>query len=582
MSATTENISSARAVTSGKRRIPVTIRGLRLGTGLVLFVYVITHLSNHALGLISLEAMEAGREYFLLAWRNPVGSVLLIGSLLVHMMLALYAVYRRRRLKMSVGEAVQFILGFAAPILLVGHILGTRAALQLYDTDDTYAYVLLALWVDDPTHGIRQSSATVIIWIHACIGIYYWLRLRPWFARALAWLYGFALLIPVLGLLGFVNGGRAVGQLVANDPGFRLDLALDTNAPTPDQAAQLGVLEDRIFIFLGALLVGTLLARAIRLYAERRRGVLSITYPAGRIAEAAPGSSVLDVSLLNDIPHASVCGGRGRCSTCRVRVNSDLAALPEPSDAELKVLRRVKAAPDVRLACQLRPTDDISVTPLLPPNASPRDGFAKAASTQGQEQEIAVLFADIRGFTSLSEQKLPYDVVFILNRYFRSMGEAIEGAGGRVDKFIGDGIMALFGVDQNAKQGCATALQAARAMAYRLDELNDLLKADLPTPLRIGIGIHVGPAIVGEMGYASATSITAIGDTVNTASRLESKTKEYGVQLVISQQVAELGGIENPVWPSEDTEVRGRKEPLRVYIIDDARELPERKNTQSR
>ncbi len=218
----------------------------------------------------------------------------------------------------------------------------------------------------------------------------------------------------------------------------------------------------------------------------------------------------------------------------------------------------------------------------LPPNASPRDGFAKAASTQGEEQEIAVLFADIRGFTSLSEQKLPYDVVFILNRYFRSMGEAIEGAGGRVDKFIGDGIMALFGVDQSAEQGCATALQAARAMAQRLDELNDLLKADLPTPLRIGIGIHVGPAIVGEMGYASATSITAIGDTVNTASRLESKTKEYGVQLVISQQVAELGGIENPVWPSEDTEVRGRKEPMRVYIIDDARELPERKNAQSR
>jgi adenylate cyclase len=574
VSATTGQVTSTAAVKRGKSR--VTVRGLRLGTGLILFTYVLTHLLNHALGLISLEAMETGREYFLLAWRNPVGSVLLIGSLLVHMMLALHAVYLRRRLKMPPAEALQLILGFAAPILLVSHMLGTRAAFQLYDTDDTYTYVLLAVWVDDPTHGIRQTSATLIIWIHACIGLYYWLRLKPWFARAIAWLYGLALLIPVLGLLGFVNGGRAVGQLIANDPGFRLDVALDTNAPTAEQAIALGVLEDRIFITLAAMLAVTLIARAFRLYAERRRGVIRITYPAGRTIETAPGSSVLEASLFNDIPHAAVCGGRGRCSTCRVRVNSDLAVLPSPSDAESRVLRRVRAAPDMRLACQLRPTVNISVTPLLPPNANPRDGFATTASTQIQEQEIAVLFADIRGFTTLSEQKLPYDIVFILNRYFRSMGEAIEGAGGHVDKFIGDGIMALFGVDASPEHGSATAIEAARAMARRLDELNDLLKADLPAPLRIGIGIHVGPAIVGEMGYARATSITAIGDTVNTASRLEAKTKEYGAQLVISQRVAELGGVENPDWPSEDTEVRGRKEPMRVYIIDDARDLPER------
>ncbi len=575
MSATTGQITSPQALNTGKRRFPVTLRGLRLWTGVILFVYVTTHLGNHALGLISLEAMEEGRKYFLLAWRNPVGSVLLLGSLLLHMMLALNAIYRRRQLKMPVGEALQLILGFAAPILLVSHLLGTRTAVELYGTNDTYAYVLMALWVDDPFHGLKQTAATIIIWVHACIGLYYWLRLRPWFAAAMAWLYGLALLVPVLGLLGFVNGGRAVGALAADDPGFRLDLAFEVNAPTREQAAQLGALENQIFILLAALLVGTLVARGIRLYAERRRGFVRVSYPAGRVVETAPGSSVLEASMLNDIPHASVCGGRGRCSTCRVRVNSDLAVLPEASDDERKVLRRVKAAPDVRLACQLRPTEDISVTPLLPPNANPRDGFAKTASTQGQEQEIAILFADIRGFTTLSEQKLPYDVVFILNRYFRSMGEAIEGAGGRVDKFIGDGIMALFGVDQSAERGCETALQAARTMAERLDELNDLLRADLPAPLRIGIGIHVGPAIVGEMGYARATSITAIGDTVNTASRLESKTKEYGAQLIISQRVVELCALENAAWRSEDTEVRGRQEPMRIYILDDARELPD-------
>ncbi|CAN0600024.1 unnamed protein product, partial [Laminaria digitata] len=168
-------------------------------------------------------------------------------------------------------------------------------------------------------------------------------------------------------------------------------------------------------------------------------------------------------------PRAAVCGGRGRCSTCRIRVNGPLENLSEPDESEQKVLRRVGAAPDVRLACQTRTSSDTSVTPLLPPNATPRDGFAKSAAMQGQEQEISILFADIRGFTSFSEQKLPYDVVFLLNRYFRSMGEAIEGAGGRVDKFIGDGIMALFGVDENAQQGATSALKAAQGMSEKLD-----------------------------------------------------------------------------------------------------------------
>ncbi|MFB0923620.1 MAG: hypothetical protein QMB76_09060, partial [Alphaproteobacteria bacterium] len=205
----------ARPKKAGNLRIPVTKRGLRLGSGLILFAFVVTHLANHALGLISLEAMELGRKYFLLLWRNPVGTMLFVGALLVHMAFALYAVYSRRRLKMSIGEALQLILGFAAPVLLVIHLLGTRAAVQLYGTDDTYAYVLLALWVDNPVSGVRQTAATLIVWVHACIGLYYWLRLKPWFMRILPWLYGVALLVPVLGLLGFVSAGRAVGRLAA-------------------------------------------------------------------------------------------------------------------------------------------------------------------------------------------------------------------------------------------------------------------------------------------------------------------------------------------------------------------------------
>lgn len=554
-------------------RLKISKRGLRLGSGLILFVFVLTHLTNHALGLISLEAMEAGRRYFLLAWRNPVGTTLFVGALLVHMMFALHALYSRRRLKMSIGEALQLILGFAAPVLLVSHVLGTRAAMQTFDTADTYTYVLMALWVDDPMSGLRQTAATLVVWVHACIGIYYWLRLKPWFARSLAWLYGLAILFPVLGLLGFVSAGQTVARLIENDPGLRLDIQIDTNAPTADQIEFLYFLETQILLGLGALLLLTLIARGIRLYIESRRDIVRIRYPEGRNVSVPPGTTILEASQINDIPHASVCGGRGRCSTCRVRVNGPLEDLPAPDEAELKVLRRVGAAPDVRLACQTRPLKDISVTPLLPPNASPRDGFAKSAAMQGQEQEIAILFADIRGFTSFSEQKLPYDVVFVLNRYFRSMGEAIEQAGGRVDKFIGDGIMALFGVDGTAADGATAALLAAQGMSAQLDELNRLLEADLPSPLRIGIGIHIGPAIVGEMGYGPAISVTAIGDTVNTAARLEAKTKDFGAQLIVSEQLSGIGGLDTKGLRSEEIEVRGRREPMSIYVFDDAKEL---------
>ena len=179
-----------------------------------------------------------------------------------------------------------------------------------------------------------------------------------------------------------------------------------------------------------------------------------------------------------------------------------------------------RAPPNVRLACQTRPTHPVQVIPLLTQGSS-RDSHARAGYLQGREQEIAILFADLRAFTKLAHQRLPYDTVFLLNRYFRAMGMAVDAAGGHLDKFIGDGVMALFGIGGSREDACRRALGAARQMSINLQELNRSLAPELKEPLRIGIGIHAGPAIVGEMGYARATTLTAIGDTVNTASRLE-------------------------------------------------------------
>jgi adenylate cyclase len=257
-----------------------------------------------------------------------------------------------------------------------------------------------------------------------------------------------------------------------------------------------------------------------------------------------------------------------------VRVRGERHSIEPPSANELRVLQRIGARPNIRLACMLRPRGPVEVTPLLPPLALAAEGRRRVDFVQGSEREIAILFADIRGFTALAEGRLPYDVVFVLNRYFAAMGRAIESAGGRVDKFIGDGVMALFGIESGTRAGCREALAAARLMSQRLGELNLSLKAELDRPLRIGIGIHCGPVIVGEMGYGSATAITAIGDAVNTASRLEALTKEYNCELVVSEETAARAGLDLSDFPRHDIEIRGRREMLGVTTFERAADLP--------
>ena len=474
-------------------------------------------------------------------------SPILSASILVHLALAYHAIYLRRGWRMPLPEAIQLLLGIAIPPLLVIHVLGTGVASEIHGTDDTYAYVLLALWVHDPAVAVRQAALTLIVWGHACIGLHYWLRLKSWYLRARPYLYAGALLLPVFSLLGFVSAGRSVAVL-NEEPGWREALLAELNAPSPEDLATFLTAERWILTGLVAVLVAVLAARGVRHRVESRSTGYGSAIRAGARSRIAPGTTVLEASRANGIPHASVCGGAAAARPAGCASMRTGASFRPLSPEERRVLDRIGVPPDVRLACQLRPRADLAVTPLLPPNVGPADGLRAAAAMQGEERTITVLFADIRGFTGLAETKLPYDVVFVLNRYFRSMGEAIEAAGGRVDKFIGDGIMALFGIDTAPGAGAAQALAAAKGMAEALRDLNRLLESDLPAPLRIGIGLHVGPAIVGEMGYAPAVSVTAVGDTVNTASRLESMSKEFAAQLVVSADVAAEAGADLSAW----------------------------------
>ena len=170
--------------------------------------------------------------------------------MVVHLGLAYYAIYRRRGWRMPVPEAVQLLLGIAIPPLLVIHVLGTAANNRMFGTDDTYAYVLLALWVHDPSVALRQAAATVIVWGHACIGLHYWLRLKSWYPRVRPYLYAGALLLPVFSLLGFVSAGRTVAAL-NEEPGWREALLTDVNAPALEDLAVFLTVERWTLIGLG-------------------------------------------------------------------------------------------------------------------------------------------------------------------------------------------------------------------------------------------------------------------------------------------------------------------------------------------
>lgn len=549
-------------------------RRLRLISGVVLFTYVLTHFVNHALGLVSLEALEHGRQMFLWLWRNPLGTTILYGALIVHLLLALWAIYRRRSFRrMPRAEVVQLVFGLTIVPLLAKHVLGTRFANMTFGIEDSYVYVLLNLWVFDPGQALQQAVALTIAWVHGCLGLYFWLRLRAGYERVQPLLYAGALLVPVLALVGFYVAGRDVAVL-ARDPEWLRSTVAAMNLPPPDRVAAFLRWQDFTIIGFGAALGLTLAARAIRMAVERRHEVVRILYPGAREIAVRRGTSVLEASQLAGIPHASVCGGRGRCSTCRVRITRGLDAQPPPAPQESAVLHRIAAPPNVRLACQLRPEGDVAVVPLLPSSASARDARPRHKVQEGDERIVAVLFADLRDFTSIAEHRLPYDTVFVLNRYFAVIGHAAESAGGRVDKFIGDGMMALFGIDTPADVAARQALEAARTISLALHDLNATLAHDLEQPLRIGIGVHAGPVVVGEMGYGRAVSLTAIGDTINTASRLEALTKDFAAELVVSDATAELAGVELSQVPVRTVEIRGRREPLTVRAVARASDLP--------
>ena len=543
---------------------PLTLRRLRLASGLVLFGYVLSHLANHALGNVSLAAMEDGLDLVTALWLNPLGLTLLYGALLVHLLLGLQALYASRFFRWRSSEILQLVSGLLIPPLLVSHIAGTRIAFVTAGLDKGYAQELYTFWVASPQLGLMQAAVLVVAWIHGCAGLHFWLRLKPGFGRAAPGLLAVAVLMPVLALLGFVQGGRAILAL-AQDPAWRATALQPIHVGRPDQVARLAGIRDGMLLTYAGLVAAVIVARGLRTLAEVTRGTVRLSYPDGRVVRVPRGTSVLEASRRNRIPHASVCGGRGRCSTCRIRVTDGSDGAPDPGRAERAVLERIGAGPGVRLACQFRPETDLAVVPLLPPQPRLRRTDLLDRAESGEERFIVAMFVDLRGSTRLAEERLPYDTVFIINRFLGAVGDAVRDAGGSTNQFLGDGLLALFGLETEPEQAARDALRAVDRIAESVAALNRLLAADLEHILRYGIGVHAGPAIVGEMGDATDARFTALGDTVNVASRLQGLTKRLGCVAVVSEAVYRAARLAPETI--RDVAVDGRSDSVRVNVL---------------
>jgi adenylate cyclase len=551
---------------------------LRLTSGLILFSFAATHFLNHALGLISLELMHDAQQWRWVVTRSWPGTVILVSALFSHVALGLYKLARRATLRLSAWELAQLGLGVTIPFLLLPHIVNTRIARVYFGVQDTYLYELARLW---PQNALLQSLLLLLVWAHGCLGLHKWLTFRSWYRYAEPLFIVVAIAIPVLALCGFMISGRAIAELTKNPEQFN-HLKELTHWPSP--AAQDALAEYRLDV---RLIFGSALALALGAFIWRRLASttaprITVTYADGPTIRTSVGPTLLEISRLHRVPHAAACGGRARCSTCRVRIERSEKRLAPPAFAEAFTLASIGAEPRVRLACQIRPRSSLTVSKLVreavlsPSHTAPNDSDAA-----GAEKPLAIMMVDLRGYTQMAQGRLPYDVVYVLNEFFTAVGNAIVTHGGTIDKFLGDGLLAFFGREGGVQAGCRGALRAARAIDLALDHVNAKLEAELGHPLRVAIGLHAGQCIIGRIGFGASRDVTVIGNAVNVASRLEALAKEHGVQIMVSKEVIDSVDWTGSEGQTLEVEVRGVVSKMQVMGVMRGRDLPIRILTQS-
>ena len=530
-------------------------RDLRLCSGVILFIYVAVHLVNHALGLISIAAAERGLRVAVAVWQSPPGTLVLYGAAGTHIALAFLALYQRRTLRMPPLELLRIALGISIPTLLIAHAVGTRLAFEMYRHPPDYAHVVWMLW-----HSGREGRQIVLLvpgWLHGCLGINFAFGERVSYRRLRLPLFGAALLLPVLAVLGFLSMLKEV-SLLAQDPAWVGTTAVELGEV---QRIALGNVRDGLIALYFGLIAAVFIARTTRqIVAQRRGSLVSISYP-GRSVRVPRGWSVLEASRSHHIAHVSRCGGRARCSTCRVRVVAGEDQCPPPTEDERRTLLRINAPAGTRLACQLRPQGDVSVALLL----SSVGHASHHSQSDAVELEIAVMLVDFR-CGQPERRLLPHDLLYALNRFSEIVGDTSRAAGGLPNQFMGDRVMVLFGLGVASLEANRQALLAAAQLDLRLDALRVELRRELGCETGHVIHLHTGMAAVGETGDHLTRTVTAAGSAINVVRQLAAIDERCTTQRVAGQEEGRIV-VSRPVWIAAQRE----PQPLRWH----ERELPD-------
>jgi len=396
------------------------------------------------------------------------------------------------------------------------------------------------------------------------MGLHFAFSRRPIYRRLRFVLFAVALLLPVLSALGFI----AMGRELASNPA-----AVDASLQylSPENAAQrlaIAQWKDNLLNWYFCIIGAAFVARQIRNLLERRgKQLITVSFP-GRNVRVPRGWSVLEASRSFHLPHASMCGGRARCSTCRVRITAGSKVCPPPAADERATLDRIGASPDVRLACQLRPQGDIAVTPLV---RTARPVYRQTAPQRSGEREIAVLYCDFRNRADLAIDHLPEDVLYIVTLFVEGVGNAVRAHGGHMSSLDQDSICALFGVDRRSDNAAQRAVQAAGAIAGVISDLNARSGRQGDSHLKISISIHAGPAAVGEIGSAEAPMWLATGTAMDVANELRAAAARSGKAFAISEQVYRDADLTPPGEGKIMLHPAGQAQPaITAYLLEDA------------
>lgn len=289
-------------------------------------------------------------------------------------------------------------------------------------------------------------------------------------------------------------------------------------------------------------------------------------FPEATALPVQPLQSLLELCLANRIPLTHACGGLAKCSTCRVVVLDGVEHCTAPSEAERDLAERLGFDDQVRLACQMRISGPAQVRRLVL-DEDDQDFVAEATlegkiPALGEEIVAAILFCDIRGFTSFSRRVMPYDAIHTLNRFYAALGPQIAARGGEINNTMGDGFLAIFSQDDE-REACHAAVEAGIGLIEAMRGVTEYVARAYGEDLRIGVGIHCGPVICGSIGHGGARRMTVIGDNVNLASRIESATKQFACPLLVSPRVRELADFD---WlEAGEAKLQGIPEPMRLH-----------------